>query len=197
MENKSDEDRRRGWSARGVKTGSWGRGDASFVTVRSVCFSSVTARTRSGPPAPLPLLPIPPTSLEPPRPLPSCPHCQTTHRHQALQPLPTPALSPRPRGPGCNSRPSAAPPPTTTTTITPPPLPPHSTVQTRAIMSACVDVPAEPRLMHGPVTVATYSQRAGLQSPNGTFEWWMRNSFSCNLYWLHFLYWLVRKKGLI
>lgn len=37
------------------KTGSWGRGDGSFVTVRSVCFSFITARTRSGPqPSPAP-----------------------------------------------------------------------------------------------------------------------------------------------
>lgn len=30
------------------KSGSWGRGDGSFVTVRSVCFSFITARARSG-----------------------------------------------------------------------------------------------------------------------------------------------------
>ena len=50
------------------KTGCWGRGDGSFVTVRSVCFSFITARARSGPqpkPRSSPLLSQPPITISP------------------------------------------------------------------------------------------------------------------------------------
>lgn len=55
-----------------------GRGDGSFVTVRSVCFSSITARTRSANQTPPPL-----PSFRADHPSPSI-----------LQPPPTPALAP-------------------------------------------------------------------------------------------------------
>lgn len=136
-----------------------------------------------------------------PRPPPPCPI--STPSLLQIHPLPSLPNHPSPSSPptSANTCPLSSS-PRTRMQLTPQrspslPLPPLPCVQTRAIMFACVDVLTEPRLMHGPVTVATYSQRAGLQSPNDTFEWWMRNSFSCNLYWLYFLYWLVRKKGLI
>lgn len=112
VESKSDEDRRLGWSMRGVKTGSWERGDASFVTVRSVCFSSVTARTRSGPPAtppkpPLQCLPPPSHKSTSSASAPSLPN----HPLPSSPPTSANTCPPSwPPEPGCNLRHSAAPP---------------------------------------------------------------------------------------